>query len=61
MPVSIWQGSLDLMVPYAHGQWLAEHVPDADVHLVEGVGHLSVAHSDEDTAAILDALTAPLA
>ena len=60
-PVSIWQGSLDLMVPFAHGQWLAEHVPDADVHLVQGQGHLSVAHSDEDTAAILDALTAPLA
>jgi pimeloyl-ACP methyl ester carboxylesterase len=59
-PVAIWQGSVDLMVPYAHGQWLARHVPNADVHLVEGEGHLSVAHSDEETARILDALTAAL-
>ncbi|MCU1473331.1 alpha/beta hydrolase [Amnibacterium sp.] len=60
-PVAVWQGSADLMVPYAHGQWLAAHVPNAEVHLVEGQGHLSVAHSDADTADILDALTAPLA
>ncbi|HEY8317657.1 MAG TPA: alpha/beta hydrolase, partial [Amnibacterium sp.] len=61
VPVSVWQGSLDLMVPYAHGRWLADHVPGADVHLVDGQGHLSVAHSDEDTAAILDRLKAALA
>jgi pimeloyl-ACP methyl ester carboxylesterase len=59
-PVAVWQGSADLMVPYAHGRWLAAHVPNADVHLVEGQGHLSVAHGAEDTAAILDVLTAPL-
>jgi pimeloyl-ACP methyl ester carboxylesterase len=60
-PVSVWQGSLDLMVPYSHGRWLADRVPNADVHLVEGQGHLSIANGDEDTAAILDALTAALA
>jgi len=59
-PVAIWQGSADLMVPFAHGQWLAAHVPDADMHLVDGQGHLSVAHGDEDTSAILDTLTAAL-
>ena len=59
-PVAVWQGSADLMVPFAHGQWLAAHVPNADVHLVEGKGHLSVAHGDEETAAILDTLTAAL-
>ena len=26
VPVSIWQGGDDLMVPGAHGRWLAEHV-----------------------------------
>ncbi len=60
-PVAIWQGSADLMVPYAHGGWLAAHVPNADVHLVEGEGHLSVVNGDEQTGAILDALTAALA
>lgn len=39
---AIWQGSEDLMVPYAHGQWLSSHVPHASVHLVEGEGHLSI-------------------
>ena len=43
VPVAIWQGSEDLMVPYAHGQWLATHVPGVRAHLLEGEGHLSVA------------------
>lgn len=43
IPVAIWQGSDDLMVPFAHGQWLAAHVPGASVHLEEGEGHLSIA------------------
>lgn len=42
-PTAIWQGSKDLMVPFAHGQWLAAHVPGASAHLLEGEGHLSIA------------------
>ena len=42
VPVMIWQGSADLMVPFAHGQWLASQLPGASVHLEEGEGHLSV-------------------
>jgi len=41
-PTMIWQGSADLMVPFAHGQWLASQLPGASVHLEEGEGHLSV-------------------
>jgi pimeloyl-ACP methyl ester carboxylesterase len=41
-PTAVWQGSADLMVPFAHGEWLAAHVPGASVHLEEGEGHLSV-------------------
>ena len=41
-PVTIWQGSADLMVPFSHGQWLAEHVPGARGHLQADEGHLSV-------------------
>lgn len=44
-PVQIWQGSVDLMVPFAHGRWLAAHVPGADAQLVEGEGHLSLANA----------------
>ena len=41
-PVSIWQGSEDLMVPFGHGQWLAARVPGASAHLEPGEGHLSI-------------------
>ncbi|MFB3738377.1 MAG: alpha/beta fold hydrolase [Candidatus Velamenicoccus archaeovorus] len=42
VPVSIWQGPEDLMVPFAHGEWLAAHVPGARAHLEPGQGHLSL-------------------
>lgn len=42
VPVYIWQGSEDLMVPAEHGRWLAEHVPGTTAHLEAGEGHLSV-------------------
>jgi pimeloyl-ACP methyl ester carboxylesterase len=41
-PVTLWQGSADLMVPFAHGQWLAARLPTASVHLEQGEGHLSI-------------------
>jgi pimeloyl-ACP methyl ester carboxylesterase len=41
-PVTLWQGSADLMVPFAHGEWLASRVPRALAHLEAGEGHLSI-------------------
>jgi pimeloyl-ACP methyl ester carboxylesterase len=41
-PLSLWQGSLDQMVPFAHGEWLAAHLPRATAHLEQGEGHLSI-------------------
>lgn len=42
MPTYLWQGSEDLMVPFAHGEWLAGQIPGVTAHLEQGEGHLSV-------------------
>jgi pimeloyl-ACP methyl ester carboxylesterase len=42
IPVSVWQGSEDLMVPFHHAEWLVSNIPGAVPHLLEGEGHLSV-------------------
>ncbi len=43
VPVTVWQGSDDLMVPFAHGEWLAAAIPGANARLLPGDGHLSIA------------------
>jgi len=43
VPVSVWQGAHDLMVPFPHGQFLAAHIPTADARLYPDEGHLSLA------------------
>jgi pimeloyl-ACP methyl ester carboxylesterase len=42
VPVAVWQGRQDRMVPYAHGEWLARAIPSAEPHLFENEGHLSL-------------------
>ena len=42
VPVSVWQGEQDLMVPFAHGEWLVRHVPTARARLHPEHGHLSL-------------------
>lgn len=42
VPVLVWQGEEDLMVPGAHGRWLREHVPTAEGEVLEGEGHLTL-------------------
>lgn len=42
VPVSVWQGREDLMVPFAHGIYLADRIPGARRHLYDHEGHLSL-------------------
>ena len=43
VPVSVWQGRHDLMVPFSHGEWLVQHVANARSRLRPEHGHLSLA------------------
>lgn len=42
VPVSIWQGGEDRIVPVAHAEWLAANIPEARFNLQPDQGHTSL-------------------
>jgi pimeloyl-ACP methyl ester carboxylesterase len=44
IPVRLWQGELDVLVPRSHCEYLARKIPDAKFELVPGAGHLLLDH-----------------
>lgn len=55
VPVAVWHGDQDAMVPIAHGRWLAASIGGARARLLDGEGHLSL------VARHMDAICAGLA
>ena len=55
VPATVWQGAQDRMVPFSHGEWLAEHAP-VRARLLPEHGHLSLAVASFPT--VLDDLLA---
>lgn len=49
IPVLLWQGDDDLMVPHSHSRWLASKIPTAQLNFIPDNGHISlvVKHRDE--------------
>jgi len=41
VPVLLWRGADDVLVPRSHGDWLAEHIETAELRELEG-GHAAV-------------------
>jgi pimeloyl-ACP methyl ester carboxylesterase len=58
VPVAVYYGDADLMVPPVHGQWLVSNLPTATSHHHPSEGHLSVylRHLDEITADLLSTI-----
>ena len=48
VPVQIWQGEEDRLVPWSHGQWLADTIPGARFTLASGQGHFSLGEANRD-------------
>jgi len=42
IPVQVWHGRQDRFVPFQHGEWLAAQVPNAEAHLSDSDGHLTL-------------------
>lgn len=42
VPVQLWQGRQDRMVPYAHGVWLGRRLPRVDVRMSPDDGHITL-------------------
>jgi len=42
VPLQLWHGMDDRLVPLAHAKWLAAHLPRAEIHLEPGEGHVSL-------------------
>jgi pimeloyl-ACP methyl ester carboxylesterase len=48
MPVGLWYGRADSLVPEAMGQYLAREIPTAEAHFYPGQGHLSIYEENEE-------------
>lgn len=56
VPLSIWHGTEDRLVPPTHGRWFAKQLPAATFHMLPSEGHISM--YKHKYGAVLDELLA---
>ena len=54
VPVHVWHGTADKNVPVAHARVIAARCLTAELHLVDGGGHMLLTHLDEILAELRD-------
>lgn len=42
VPVQVWHGGQDRFVPVTHGQWVSARIPNAEAHLEQDQGHITM-------------------
>jgi pimeloyl-ACP methyl ester carboxylesterase len=55
VPVHVWHGTLDRNVPVAHARVIAARCPTAQLHLIDGGGHMLFHHVDQIIARVTPA------
>ena len=55
VPALLLHGDADRVVPPAHATWRARHLPDAELRLTTGDGHITVMDGAEEAMAWLAA------
>jgi pimeloyl-ACP methyl ester carboxylesterase len=48
VPVQVWQGDEDFMVPQSHSRWLASKIPTAALNSIPDNGHISLIVKQRD-------------
>ena len=48
IPVHLWQGDDDFMVPHSHSRWLASKIPIAELNFIANAGHISLVVDQRD-------------
>jgi len=53
VPVFLWHGEADAIVPVGMGRYLAEHIPHCRARFIPGAGHLWIFEGYEEVFRLL--------
>jgi pimeloyl-ACP methyl ester carboxylesterase len=60
VPTLVIGGTADALTPPKYAEFLASHIPRAELHLLEGAGHMLIMERPAEVAAVIEAFLAKL-